>query len=158
MLMHWSIDWSSVDSSSSSHLSSSFSFSLARLKSIFRSFTFCFFVLTLFRSEALSFWLTVSLALVLSFSLYYLSVLCILPQSLPMTLFLFVKCSLASSVFHLIILYQNPYIKVRCIFEYRFKFSTQFPNTNYCSQKDGCFWFLMVEKSIKPNGTPLFRY
>lgn len=89
--------------------------------------------LSLFHSDALSF------ALTLSFSLYYLSVLCILPQSLPMTLFLFVKCSLASSVFHLIILYQNPYIKVRCIFEYRFKFSTQFPKTNYCSQKDGCF-------------------
>lgn len=89
--------------------------------------------LSLFHSDALSF------ALTLSFSLYYLSVLCILPQSLPMTLFLFEKCSLASSVFHLIILYQNPYIKVRCIFEYRFKFSTQFPNTNYCSQKDGCF-------------------
>lgn len=89
--------------------------------------------LSLFHSDALSF------ALTLSFSLYNLSVLCILPQSLPMTLFLFVKCSLASSVFHLIILYQNPYIKVRCIFEYRFKFSTQFPNTNYCSQKDGCF-------------------
>lgn len=90
-------------------------------------------------SLSLSFEVSLSLFLLLSLSVLAFTTFCILPQSLPMTLSLFGKCSLAFSIFHLIILYHNPYIKVRCIFEYRFKFSTQFPNTNYCSQKDGCF-------------------
>lgn len=107
---------------------------LRALISLRLSFPLSFAVsFSLFRFFALS------LLFLLSPSVLVFTTFCILPQSLPMTLSLFGKCSLAFPVFHLIILYHNPYIKVRCIFEYRFKFSTQFPNTNYCSQKDGCF-------------------